>query len=70
MTDINELRELGDEDLQQLVEDLDDQVFRLRIQQSMGQTDAANKMRQLRHERAQVKTLLRERELAKDVEGR
>lgn len=70
MTDINELRELGGEDLQQRVEDLDDQVFRLRIQKSMGQTDAANKMRQLRHERAQVKTLLRERELAKDEEGR
>ena len=70
MTDINELRGLGGENLQQRVEDLDDQVFRLRIQKSMGQTDATNKMRQIRHERARVKTLLRERELAKDEEGR
>lgn len=64
MTGIDELRELGTEDLQQRVGELDDQVFRLRIQRSMGQTDASNKMRELRRERARVKTLLRERELA------
>ena len=64
MTDISELRELGVEDLRQRRGELDDQVFRLRIQKSMGQTDAANKMRQLRRDRARVMTLLRERELA------
>ena len=64
MTDIGELRELGVEDLRQRREELDDQVFRLRIQKSMGQTDAANKMRELRRDRARVMTLLRERELA------
>ena len=63
MTSITELREQGTEDLEQRVHDLDDQVFRLRMQKSMGQTDASNKMRQLRRERAQVRTLLREREL-------
>ena len=63
MTSITELREQGTEDLEQQVHDLDDQVFRLRMQKSMGQTDASNKMRQLRRERAQVRTLLREREL-------
>lgn len=67
-TDIDELRELGTEDLRQRVESLDDQVFRLRIQKSMGQTDAANRMRGLRRERARVKTLLRERELAAAAE--
>ena len=65
---IDELRELGTEDLRQRVESLDDQVFRLRIQKSMGQTDAANRMRGLRRERARVKTLLRERELAAAAE--
>ena len=68
MTGIDELRELGTEDLQQRVGELDDQVFRLRIQRSMGQTDASNKMRELRRERARVKTLLRERELAGPAE--
>ncbi|MCE2542292.1 MAG: 50S ribosomal protein L29 [Acidobacteria bacterium] len=70
MTDINELRELGVEDLRQRREELDDQVFRLRIQKSMGQTDAANKMRQLRRDRARVMTLLRERELAEAAQSR
>tara|TARA_Y100000588_G_scaffold364278_1_gene427779 strand:+ start:2571 stop:2783 length:213 start_codon:yes stop_codon:yes gene_type:complete len=64
MKDINELRELGSDDLKQQIDDLDDQVFRLRIQKSMGQTEASNKMKDLRRERARVKTLLRERELA------
>ena len=70
MTDIGELRELGAEDLRQRAGELDDQVFRLRIQKSMGQTDAANKMRQLRRQRARVLTVLRERELAEAAEGR
>ena len=60
MKDINELRELGSDDLKQQIDDLDDQVFRLRIQKSMGQTEASNKMKGLRRERARVKTLLRE----------
>ena len=64
MKAINELRELGSDDLQQQIADLDEQVFRLRIQKSMGQTEASNKMKGLRRERARVKTLLRERELA------
>ncbi len=69
MTGIDELRELGTEDLRQREGELDDQVFRLRIQRSMGQTDASNKMRALRRERARVKTLLRERELAGAAEA-
>ena len=64
MTKIAELRDLGTEDLEQRVLDLDDQVFRLRLQQSMGQTDASNKMQTLRRDRARVKMLLREREMA------
>ena len=63
MTDMTELRDLGSEDLEQRVRDLDDQVFRLRIQKSMGQTDAATKMLQVRRDRARAKTVLREREL-------
>jgi large subunit ribosomal protein L29 len=64
MTKIAELRDLGTEDLEQRVIDLNDQVFRLRLQQSMGQTDASNKMQAMRRDRARVRTLLREREMA------
>ena len=63
MAKASELRDLGTEQLEQRVRELDDQVFRLRLQKSMGQSDAAYKMRGLRRDRARVKTLLREREL-------
>jgi large subunit ribosomal protein L29 len=56
-----ELRGLGVEDLQQRARDLDDQVFRLRLQKSMGQAESGNKIRPLRRERARVKTVLREK---------
>ncbi len=64
MTDIAELRELSAEDLNARLQDLDDQVFRLRLQQTTGQGESPNKMRELRRDRARVLTLLRERELA------
>lgn len=63
MAKASELRDLGTDQLEQRVRELDDQVFRLRLQKSMGQSDAAYKMRGLRRDRARVKTLLREREL-------
>ena len=63
MAKASELRDLGTDQLDQRVRELDDQVFRLRLQKSMGQSDAAYKMRGLRRDRARVKTLLREREL-------
>ena len=63
MTKVAELRELPSEQLEERVRDLDDQVFRLRLQMSMGQTEAANKMKDLRRDRARAKTLIREREI-------
>jgi len=63
MTKVVELRELPSEQLEERVRDLDDQVFRLRLQKSMGQTEAANKMKDIRRDRARAKTLLREREI-------
>jgi large subunit ribosomal protein L29 len=58
---LSELRGLTVDDLKQRATDLDDQVFRLRLQQSMGQAEAGNKIRPLRRERARVKTVLREK---------
>jgi large subunit ribosomal protein L29 len=58
---LSELRGLGVEDLQQRARDLDDKVFRLRLQKSMGQAESGNKIRPLRRERARVKTVLREK---------
>jgi large subunit ribosomal protein L29 len=58
---IGEIRELGVEDLRLREKDLDDQMFRLRIQKSMGQLEAPTKLRTLRRDLARVKTILRER---------
>jgi large subunit ribosomal protein L29 len=58
---IGEIRELGVEDLQTREKDLDDQLFRLRIQKSMGQLEAPAKLRTLRRDLARIKTILRER---------
>ena len=58
---IGEIRDLGVEGLQARAKDLDDQLFRLRIQKSMGQLEAPAKLRTLRRDLARVKTILRER---------
>jgi large subunit ribosomal protein L29 len=50
--------------LRQREKDMDDQLFRLRIQKSMGQLEAAHKLKALRRDLARVKTVLREKETA------
>jgi large subunit ribosomal protein L29 len=57
-----EIRELTTDDLRARVHDLDDQLFRLRIQKSMGQLEAPAKVRQVRRDLARMKTILREKE--------
>ena len=59
---IEEVRDLGTDELLQREKDLDDQLFRLRIQKSMGQLEAATKLKSLRRDVARVKTVLREKE--------
>jgi large subunit ribosomal protein L29 len=59
---VAEIRDLGVDELQQRVRDYDDQLFRLRIQKSMGQVEAAQKLKVLRRDLARVKTVLREKE--------
>jgi large subunit ribosomal protein L29 len=59
---VNELRELSVEDLRQKERDLDDQLFRLRIQKSMGQLEAPLKVRDVRRDLARVKTLLTQKQ--------
>ena len=62
MTKVAEFRDLGVDELTLRVKDLDDQLFRLRLQKSMGQLEAANKVRALRRDLARVKTVLREKQ--------
>ena len=61
---VAEVRELAVDDLRQRVKELDDQLFRLRIQKSMGQVEAAGKLKAVRRDLARVQTVLREKETA------
>ena len=61
---VAEVRDLAVDELRQRERDLDDQLFRLRIQKSMGQLEAAHKLKALRRDLARVKTVLREKETA------
>ena len=56
-----ELRDLGVDELGARERDLTDQLFRLRIQKSMGQLDAPDKLRTVRRDLARVKTVLRQK---------
>jgi large subunit ribosomal protein L29 len=61
MTKTSELRELSADDLRRREHELDDQMFRMRMQKAMGQLDVPLKLRTLRRARARVKTILREK---------
>ncbi len=56
-----ELRDLGADELAARERALIDQMFRLRIQKSMGQLEAPNKMRTVRRDLARIKTVLRQK---------
>jgi len=56
-----ELRGLTPDDLRTRGRDLEEQVFRLRLQSSMGQGEAGHKIRPLRRELARLRTVLREK---------
>jgi len=59
---VAEIRELGLDELRSRVQDLDDQLFRARVQKSMGQLETPTKLRTMRRDRARIKTVLRERQ--------
>ena len=58
---VAEIRELTVDDLRAREKELDDQLFRLRIQKSMGQLEAPAKVREVRRDLARIKTILKEK---------
>ena len=60
-----EFRDQTADELRQREKDMDDQLFRLRIQKSMGQLEAPAKVRGVRKDLARVKTVLREKQESK-----
>ena len=61
--ELAKIRNLSDAELEHHEKTAAEQLFRLRFQVSLGQNDGVKKLRQLRREIAQIKTVVREREL-------
>ena len=59
----NELRNMGDEQLRKLIQEHYEELFNLRFQRVMGKLTATGRPRVVKREIAQIKTILREREL-------
>ena len=60
----DKVRNLTDTELQHQERELNDQLFRLKFQLNMGQTESLKKIRGLRKDIARVKTISRERQTA------
>ena len=56
-----ELRDLAVDELGAKERELTDQLFRMRIQKSMGQLESPDKVRTVRRDLARVKTVLRQK---------
>ena len=62
MMNVAELRDLSVEDLEARAKELGDQLFRMRIQQSLGQLDAPLKLRHTRRDLARIKTIITQKQ--------
>jgi len=62
--DAEKIRNLTDEELRQQEREMNDQLFKLKFQLNMGQTESLKKIRGLRKDIARVKTIARERAVA------
>ena len=55
------IREIDSKDLATRLKEADEQMFRLKFQMSMGQSDGLKKYRELKKDRARMRTVLGER---------
>jgi large subunit ribosomal protein L29 len=66
----DKIREIDQKDLAAKLKEMDEQIFRLKFQMSMGQMDGLKKYRELKKDRARFMTVAREKELAAAKEAR
>jgi large subunit ribosomal protein L29 len=60
----DKLRELDEKELEKQASDINEQMFRLNFQMSMGQMDGLKKLRAIKKDRARILTILRQRQPA------
>jgi large subunit ribosomal protein L29 len=61
---VEKVRDLDEQEAKQQLKEIEEQLFRLKFQMSMGQMDGLKKVRQIKKDRARILTIQRERELA------
>lgn len=59
---VKKLRDMSSDELERQQAEMSEQMFKLRFQWAMGQTETLKKMRELRKDRARLQTILREKE--------
>jgi large subunit ribosomal protein L29 len=60
-----QIREMGLDELRHKEKELQEQLFRLRFQKSLGQLDNALKLQATRRDIARVKTILKEKQVTR-----
>jgi large subunit ribosomal protein L29 len=63
----DKVRELDSPELRKQTAELREQIFRLRFQMEMGQTEGLKKLHAVRKDRARMLTILRDREVHPDT---
>jgi large subunit ribosomal protein L29 len=59
---LKKMHDVSVEELRTQEADIKEQMFRLRFQWQMGQTETLNKMRQIRRDRARLLTVIKQKE--------
>ena len=68
MTRVRELRDHSDEELIERLESSKEELFNLRFQLATGQLDNPMRIKDVRHDVARILTILRERDLERELE--
>ncbi len=58
---VKKLRDMSVDELERQEAEMGEQMFKLRFQWAMGQTETLNKMRELRKDRARLLTIMHEK---------
>ena len=62
---VKEIRELSTEEINKKLVETKEELFNLRFQQATGNLEKPSRIKDLRHQVARLKTVLREREMSK-----
>jgi large subunit ribosomal protein L29 len=58
---VKKLRDMSSDELERQQGEMNEQMFKLRFQWAMGQTESLKRMRELRKDRARLLTILRQK---------